>query len=117
MTQTNSPIACNLGALDGDEQRRRAELAHTVVGHATATTETTDGYALRFDEDAALLRDVIDWIALERRCCPFLRFELTFDPENGPFWLRLGGGPGVKEFLSANGLSARGGKSRACGCS
>jgi hypothetical protein len=108
MTQTNSPIACNLGALDRDEQRRRAELARAVVGHAAATTETSDGYALRFDDDPVLLRDAIDWIRLERRCCPFLRFELTFDPENGPLWLRLGGGPGVKEFLSANGLAARG---------
>lgn len=116
MAHSISPIACNLGALDGDEQRRRAALADDVVGHAKATTETTDGYALCFGEDAALLRNVIDWIGLERRCCPFLRFELTFDPGNGPFWLRLGGGPGVKEFLSANGLAARAGESRACGC-
>ncbi len=45
-----------------------------------------------------------DWFLLERRCCPFLRLELRFEPSVGPVWLRFGGGPSVKEFLAAAGL-------------
>jgi hypothetical protein len=56
--------------------------------------------------EAHLVQDALDWILLERRCCPFLRLELNFEPSLGPVWLRLGGGAGVKEFLAAAGLKA-----------
>ena len=115
MHQT-TPIACNLDALDRAEQARRAELARTVVSRAVAALETADGFALRFDDDPALVSDAFDWIRLERRCCPFLRFELAFDPEGGPVWLRLGGAAGVKEFLAASGLVASAVASDTCGC-
>jgi hypothetical protein len=109
-------IACNLGALDGAQQQRRADLAEAVVSRTTATVETPDGFALRLDDEAALLQDAVEWIRLERLCCPFLRFELRFDPDAGPLWLHLGGGAGVKEFLAANGLAARPSAATACGC-
>jgi hypothetical protein len=41
------------------------------------------------------------WIDLERRCCPFLRFVVEIEPDHGPTWLRLTGGPGVKDFPRA----------------
>jgi hypothetical protein len=93
-------IACHLAALEPAEQRRRADLAEAVSRQAVAIVDTADGYALRLD-DLDLLPHAIEWISLERRCCPFLRFELTFEPDTGPVWLRLGGGAGVKEFLAA----------------
>jgi hypothetical protein len=105
MCEAKTVIACNLGALDRPEQRRRADLAETVSRHAATIVETADGYALRLDE-AGFLVQAIEWIALERRCCPFLRFEISFEPGSGPVWLRLGGAAGVKEFLAANGLAA-----------
>lgn len=98
-------IACNLNALDADQQRRRAALADALVARAATTRETADGYALEMD--AALLRDAAEWITLERLCCPFLRFELRFDSEMGSLRLSLGGGAGVKEFLTVSGLRER----------
>lgn len=109
-------IACNLGALDAGQQRRRADLADAVLSRAGATVEIPDGFALRLDDDPALLRDTVEWIGLERLCCPFLRFELRFDPDAGPLWLHLGGGAGVKEFLAASGLAARARAVTSCGC-
>jgi len=111
-----TPIACDLSALDRAEQIRRAELARQVVSRSAATVETADGFALRFDDDAALMRNALEWIGLERRCCPFLRFELAFEPDGGPLWLRLGGAAGVKEFLAANGLAVSAPAREACGC-
>jgi hypothetical protein len=116
MKQAESPIACNLGALNGAEQHRRAELAHAIVTRAAATVETADGFALQLEDDPALLRDAVDWIRLERACCPFLYFALSFDPEAGPLWLRLGGRAGVKEFLAAAGLAASHRLGATCGC-
>jgi hypothetical protein len=100
------PLACNLGALSAAEQQRRAELATRVLGQAHRVLETADGFAVRLGADPAACREVLDWLLLERRCCPFLRFELRFDAGDGPLWLGLGGAAGVKEFLAANGLTA-----------
>ena len=116
MKRAESPIACNLGVLTGAEQQRRAELAHAITTRAAATVEMPDGFALQLDDDPVLLRDAVDWIRLERACCPFLHFALSFDPEAGPLWLRLGGRAGVKEFLAAAGLAASHRRAESCGC-
>ena len=42
---------------------------------------------------------LLDFIVFERACCPFFTFELTFEPDSGPIWLRLRGQEGVKEFI------------------
>ena len=107
-------IACNLDALSVAERVRRAALAQTLVPQAQSVQELTDGYALQLSPTPALAHDSLEWLLLEHRCCPFLRLELELEPEEGSLWLRLRGGPGVKEFLSAAGLVARKPSSAAC---
>jgi hypothetical protein len=41
----------------------------------------------------------VEFISLERLCCPFLGFALEVEPESGPVWLRLTGREGVKAFV------------------
>jgi hypothetical protein len=101
------PLACRLDALDRDEQARRAALAERVMGLAAEVRETADGYEARLAADPLLARDVTDWLLLERRCCPFLRLELRFEPASEAMWIRFGGGEGVKEFLADAGISPR----------
>jgi hypothetical protein len=101
------PIACDLGALDAEGRRRRAELAARVASSAQSVEETADGYALRLAAADALCRDALEWILLERACCPFLRFALRFEPGAEALRLELGGEPGAKEFLAAAGLRER----------
>jgi hypothetical protein len=116
MPESAPPLACDLGALGRDEQARRAALAGRVTARFLEVRETADGYAARIDADATLAREVLDWFLLERRCCPFLRLEMRFDAD-GATWLGFGGGPGVKEFLAANGLAARRPSTNpGCGC-
>lgn len=104
--QTTPVIACNLGALSAPERERRAALARALVEQAESR-ELADGYALRLAGVDSLARESLDWLLLERRCCPFLRLELELEPDDGALWLRLRGGEGVKEFLAAAGLGAR----------
>jgi hypothetical protein len=40
-------------------------------------------------------------IDAERRCCRFLRFDLTVEPDAGPVVLDLTGPPGTREFIAA----------------
>jgi hypothetical protein len=44
----------------------------------------------------------MEFIAVERKCCPFFAFELVFEPQEGPMWLRLKGPEGVKSFIKQN---------------
>ena len=50
--------------------------------------------------EGSLVR-VAEFIELERRCCPFFRFELEVQDEGGAAWLRLTGRMGVKQFIAA----------------
>lgn len=104
MSDDRRPLACDLDALSHEERARRSAVASRVSGRFREVQETADGYAARLDPDPALAHDALDWLLLERRCCPFLRLELRLDPSVGSVWLRFGGGPGVKEFLAAAGL-------------
>ena len=105
MTQAPEPtIACNLAALTAEERRQRAELAAQIRSLSVESAEHDDGYALRLACEPGLARHVLEWILLESRCCPFLRLALVLEPEGGPLWVRLGGAPGVKEFLKGEGL-------------
>ena len=106
MSDKHPAIACDLGALNGEERTRRSTLASRVSARFREVRETSRGYAARLDADPATVLDALEWLLLERRCCPFLHLELSFEPSDGPVWLRFGGGPGVKEFLAATGLKA-----------
>lgn len=110
-------LACDLDALDPDEQARRAALAARVTADFLEVRETGDGYAARLDGGVAVARDVAEWFSLERRCCPFLRLEMRFETADDALWIAFGGGPGVKEFLVAAGLTPSAARAGAgCGC-
>ena len=106
MSDTQPVIACDLGALSGEERTRRSTVASRVSARFREVRETADGYAACLDPYPAMVHDAFEWLLLERRCCPFLRLELRFEPSGGPVWLRFGGGPDVKEFLAGAGLKA-----------
>ena len=112
MSDTQPTLACDLGALSAEEQARRSTLATRVAARFREVRELADGYAARLDSDAHAVQDALDWLLLERRCCPFLRLDLCFEPSDGPVWVQLRGGPGAKEFLAAAGLKATAAEAR-----
>ena len=96
-----SPIACVLGALTPDAQRRERELLELARAAVTRSEATASGYRLHFADGEALLAALGELIALERRCCPFLAFELRSEAEHGAVTLHIGGRDGVREFVGA----------------
>lgn len=91
------PIACSLD--DARLATRLDSLRHDLFAGAEDRQELTDGYAFRFPDEGDWGTRIADFIASERRCCTFFRFELTFEPGLGPIWLKLTGPDGVKEFI------------------
>lgn len=90
-------IACDLSAFSLDERRRYDVLRASVISALKEVVKTDAGFQLRLD--AALApRDIAEWMALERRCCPFLEAGFTLKPDDTT-WVELSGPAGVKDLL------------------
>jgi hypothetical protein len=98
---TAPPIACNLDAFDEMQQRRRVELASRLQKAVLEIVPIADGYTFRLAMIDKTLVEIAEFVSLERRCCPFLTFQIEVEGENSEIHLRLSGRPGVKEFLAA----------------
>ena len=91
-------IACLLS--EREAAIRGEELAGGLFTTVEEVAELPDGFGYRFSSDGSPLEPLLEFIAAERRCCPFLTFELAFEPYVGPLWLRLRGSPPVKAFIA-----------------
>ena len=96
-----APLACNMLALDAQGRKRHKEVSEQMRAAVKEAQPLPDGYAFRFAAEQATILLVSEFIARERLCCPFFRFELIAEEEDGPLWLRLRGREGVKEFIKA----------------
>jgi hypothetical protein len=93
------PVACVPLALTGEERARSAELRQKIAADIGQFLELPDGYAFRLSGDPEGLRSVAEWVPLERRCCPFLEFRLSWLAGADHPELALIGPEGTKEFL------------------
>lgn len=103
-------LICVPSAIPAGERQGHFRLAQELFHErAKERTDLADGYAIRFDYDdfEAVARFVLN----ERRCCPFMEFELRVAPESGPLWLRMTGPEGTRGVLEAE-LHLTG----SCGC-
>ena len=100
-TEKESPFTCNVSGLNADQRQRWEALLTQLNDDKQEVRELPDGYAFRFPSNAAMVKDVAEFITYERSCCPFFDFELVVEREGGPLWLRLKGRPGVKAFIKS----------------
>jgi hypothetical protein len=94
------PFACDMTAIPAELRGAHQALTRRLISEAAREIrELPDGFAFTFpsEEYAA----VTEFVARERLCCPFLRFELEVSPGRGPLGLRLTGAEGVAAFLRA----------------
>lgn len=106
---SSAPVACVPGAIPAGERSDHFARAKRLLQFATDRTELPNGYAFSFDTTA--LTEVARFIENERKCCPFITFELKVTPDAGPLHLRMTGPEGTRAVLEAE-LSL----SRSCGC-
>lgn len=95
------PLACRPGAITPENRQAHFELLSRLfkerLRERRVTDELPNGYEFRFDPDA--FADLMRFMSNERRCCPFLAFDLRVFPNEGPIWLRMSGPPGTRAFL------------------
>jgi hypothetical protein len=93
---TTSPIACTLTSA---EHAQRQQAVRDLFRSVDAVQELPDGYAFRFPGDDHSFAALAEFIAVERRCCPFFTFTLLVAPDGGPLWLHLRGSMEIKTFV------------------
>jgi hypothetical protein len=93
------PIACTLTP-DALRARRDGLLAD-LLQRAERSDWSGDGLCLHFTAASDTLSAIAGAIEAERRCCRFLRFTVTVEPDEGPMRLELTGPPGTREFLAS----------------
>jgi hypothetical protein len=92
-------IACTLSP---DALRaRRDGLLTELLQRASSHELTAEGLRVSFSVDDDTLEAVARAVDAERRCCRFLRFAITVEPDGGPVSLELSGPNGTREFLAA----------------
>ncbi len=98
-----STLACNRLALTPEARKRLFdELTPALRARTKRARELTDGFEFEFPADPATSQLVSEWVAGERLCCPFFDIEVRSERDGGPLWLRLTGGKGVKDFITAD---------------
>jgi hypothetical protein len=90
-------IACLLS--ERERAIRADEIGRELSGHVEAIAELSDGYAYRFPAGEPWAEKLTEFVAFERRCCPFATYELSFAPHQGPVWLRVRGSAAIKRFV------------------
>lgn len=98
-----SPLACDRLALDAEARRRHfEELGPALRAVKESVRELPNGYEFRFPSDPKTIAMVAEWAAGERLCCPFFDIQLRLERDGGPFWMRLTGRKGTKDFIKAD---------------
>lgn len=94
-----SPLACDMSAIEPGCREQHITTGREVFRAVTEIRELPDGYAFRLLDEPGLLVKTVEFISLEKLCCPFLGFVIEVESEGGPVWLRLTGREGVKAFI------------------
>jgi hypothetical protein len=110
-----APLACVPAAIPAAERSSHFALARRLFAElAKERRDLASGYAFRFE--AGELEAISRFIANERKCCPFMTFELEVAPASGSLWLRMTGPEGTRAVLDAE-LNLSGSSiARGCGC-
>ena len=94
------PLACDPHALTHVQQEYWVkEIVPKLYREVQEIQELPNGWVWRLPSTPEVLTLVAEDLNMERLCCPFVNYTLEIEPNHGPFWLRLTGGEGVKEFL------------------
>ena len=95
----NLPIFCSLTP-DALDARKKGLLA-ALLSQSTGREPLAEGLRLRFEASRETLSNIVQVVDAERRCCRFLRFTITVEPDEAAVTLDLTGPPGSGEFVAA----------------
>jgi hypothetical protein len=108
------PIACVLNAIPIAKRDGHFALAKRLLMDVALKREVLkDGYAFSFAQDE--FESIAAFVNNERRCCPFMRFEIVIEAHPPSASLRMTGPEGTRELLDAE-LGLASCQATGCGC-
>lgn len=102
MTSADSTpaLACVPAAIPAAERAAHFTLARRLFSEmAEQRIDLPEGFGFRFQADA--FEAVARFVANERKCCPFIDFEVHLSHDSGALWLRMSGPEGTSAVLQA----------------
>lgn len=96
------PMACILPI--AEQAKRREIIINDLFKGVEEKRELRDGFSFRYPGTDEWISKLSEFIVFERKCCPFLTFELLFASNSGPVHLHIRGSKGAKEFIEKMGL-------------
>ncbi len=97
----DQPLVCKPNAIPSDERERHGERWAQLLGRLIGQHGLADGFCLTLPVDNDTLHLLMEVVANERLCCPFLRFTITLEPAASTATLTLTGPDGTRELLTA----------------
>lgn len=101
--QSQTVLACNIHAIP--HELRPVHQANTaqIFTRVQEMRELPTGYAWRLPNEMDMLQTIVSFLSYERLCCPFFRFTLDIEPDQGPIWLQVTGATDMKAFIQSEG--------------
>lgn len=96
-TDESGAIACRLPGREFAQ--RKDAITNELFRHATAIEEQPDGFLFRFPGFEPWAGRIVAFVAEERQCCPFFRFDIGIEPNDGAVTLALSGSSEIKAFV------------------
>jgi len=90
---------CDRTALSAEQRVQIRTFGHTLHDAVQRSRELPNGYEFEFASDAPTYQALVQYIPLERACCPFFEFNVRVAPNGGKLYWSLTGPTGVKDFI------------------
>jgi hypothetical protein len=90
---------CDRAALNAEQRVQIRTFGHTLHDAVQSARELPNGYEFEFASDAPIYQALVQYIPLERACCPFFEFNVRVAPNGGKLYWSLTGPAGIKEFI------------------
>ena len=90
---------CDRTALTAEQRVQIRGYGHTLHDAVRGTRELPNGYEFEFTGAPPTYQALVQYIPLERACCPFFEFNVRVAPHGGNLYWSLTGPDGIKEFI------------------
>lgn len=98
----NGALSCSL--LPDELQDRLDFLKEDLFPKVTHKEKSDNGIVFFFEDKDEIAKQLMEFVAAEKQCCPFFKFDLSVLPFQKGLALKISGGEGVLDFMEGMGF-------------
>ncbi len=95
----DTAIACDLSVLENPA--RHKEQFERLFEKREEVRKVEGGLAVRFPGGTRFAEQALQFVSRERKCCPFLTFQIAIAPKGRGVWLYMGGDEEVEDYITS----------------